>query len=161
MKRTILLLLAIATIATSCSRWRIPDSDNKYLSVLKRDGNLVKTKTRLSSDLRVEAAKQDSVISTVENGKAIVTTIILKGVTIPAKTRGSIVEEEGSFYFVVKDKDLRKKVGRIPLNVEKDAIYIRTQKNVMVGTRLAVDNNSPGFELRIKEDEKTVSIAGN
>lgn len=161
MKRTILLLLAIATIATSCSRWRIPDSENKYLSVLKRDGNLIKTKTRLSSDLRVEAAKQDSVISTVENGKAIVTTVILKGVTIPAKTKGKIVEEEGSFYFVVNDKDLRKKVGRIPLNVEKDAIYIRTQKNVMVGTRLAVDNNSPGFELRIKEDEKTVSIAAN
>jgi len=162
MKRAIILLLAIAAIAaTSCSRWRIPDSDNKYLSVLKRDGNLVKTKTRLASDLRVEAANQDSVVSSVSNGKATVTTIVLKGVTIPAKTKGKIVEEEDSFYFVVNDKDLRKKVGRIPLNIEKDGIFIRTSKNVMVGTRLAVDSNSPGFELRIKEDEKTISIAAN
>jgi len=161
MKRAIILLLAIAAIATSCSRWRIPDSENKYLSVLKRDGNLVKTKARLASDLRVEAAKQDSVISTVSNGKATVTFVILKGVTIPAKTKGKIVEEEGSFYFVVNDKDLRKKVGRIPLNAEKDGIFIRTSKNVMVGTKLAVDSNSPGFELRIKEDEKTISIAAN
>jgi hypothetical protein len=28
----------------------------------------------------------------------------------------------------------------------------------IVGTRLVVDTNDPGFELRIKEDEKTESI---
>jgi hypothetical protein len=31
----------------------------------------------------------------------------------------------------------------------------------IVGTRLVVDNNNPGFELRIKEDEKTESIKAN
>lgn len=160
-KAIIILLLAIAAASSSCNRWRIPDSENKYLSVLKRDGNLVKTKARIATDLRVEAAKQDSLMSTVSNGKATVTTVILKGVTVPAKTKGKIVEEEGSFYFVVNDKDLRKKIGRIPINVEKDAIFIRTQKNVMVGTKLAVDSNGPGFELRIKDAEKTVSISAS
>lgn len=158
-KAIILLFLAVASATSSCSRWKIPDSQNKYLSVLKRDGNLVKTKARIASDLRVEAAKQDSLVSTVSNGKATMTTVVLKGVTVPAKTKGMIVEEEGIFYFVVKDKDLLKKIGRIPLNVEKDAIFIRTVKNVMVGTKLAIDSNGPGFELRIKDREKTVSIS--
>lgn len=154
-----ILIVAIAIISlTSCSRWRIPDMENKYLIVLKRDGNLMKTKTRLASDIRVDAAVQDTMTSKVENGKATITTTTLIGVTIPAKTKGSIVEEDGNFYFVFKEKEYRKKVGRLPLNLERGFIYIRTSKMNMVGTRLVVDNNNPGFELRIKEDEKTESI---
>lgn len=154
-----ILIVAIAIISlTSCSRWRIPDMENKYLIVLKRDGNLMKTKTRLASDIRVDAAVQDTMTSKVENGKATITTTTLIGVTIPAKTKGSIVEEDGNFYFVFKEKEYRKKVGRLPLNLDRGFIYIRTSKMNIVGTRLVVDNNNPGFELRIKEDEKTESI---
>ena len=132
--------------------------ENKYLIVLKRDGNLMKTKTRLASDIRVDAAVQDTMTSKVENGKATITTTTLIGVTIPAKTKGSIVEEDGNFYFVFKEKEYRKKVGRLPLSLDRGFIYIRTSKMNIVGTRLVVDNNNPGFELRIKEDEKTESI---
>lgn len=154
-----ILIVAIAIISlTSCSRWRIPDMENKYLIVLKRDGNLIKTKTRLASEIRVDAAVQDTMTSKVENGKATITTTTLIGVTIPAKTKGSIVEEDGNFYFVFKEKEYRKKVGRLPLNLERGFIFIRTVKMNMVGTRLVVDNNNPGFELRIKEEEKTESI---
>jgi hypothetical protein len=154
-----ILIVAIAIISlTSCSRWRIPDMENKYLIVLKRDGNLMKTKTRLASDIRVDAAVQDTMTSKVENGKATITTTTLIGVTIPAKTKGNIVEEDGNFYFVFKDKEYRKKVGRLPLNLDRGFIFIRTVKMNMVGTRLVVDNNNPGFELRIKEAEKTESI---
>lgn len=154
-----ILIVAIAIISlTSCSRWRIPDMENKYLIVLKRDGNLMKTKTRLASDIRVDAAVQDTMTSKVENGKATITTTTLIGVTIPAKTKGSIVEEDGNFYFVFKEKEYRKKVGRLPLSLDRGFIYIRTSKMNIVGTRLVVDNNNPGFELRIKEDEKTESI---
>lgn len=154
-----ILIVAIAIISlTSCSRWRIPDMENKYLIVLKRDGNLMKTKTRLASDIRVDAAVQDTMTSKVENGKATITTTTLIGVTIPAKTKGSIVEEDGNFYFIFKEKEYRKKVGRLPLNLDRGFIYIRTSKMNIVGTRLVVDNNNPGFELRIKEDEKTESI---
>lgn len=154
-----ILIVAIAIISlTSCNRWRIPDMENKYLIVLKRDGNLMKTKTRLASDIRVDAAVQDTMTSKVENGKATITTTTLIGVTIPAKTKGNIVEEDGNFYFVFKDKEYRKKVGRLPLNLDRGFIFIRTVKMNMVGTRLVVDNNNPGFELRIKEAEKTESI---
>ena len=154
-----ILIVAIAIISlTSCSRWRIPDMETKYLIVLKRDGNLMKTKTRLASDIRVDAAVQDTMTSKVENGKATITTTTLIGVTIPAKTKGSIVEEDGNFYFVFKEKEYRKKVGRLPLNLDRGFIYIRTSKMNIVGTRLVVDNNNPGLELRIKEDEKTESI---
>jgi myo-inositol-hexaphosphate 3-phosphohydrolase len=106
----------------------------------------------------------------VESGKATITTTTLKGVTIPAKTKGNIVEEDGNFYFVFKEKEYQK-VGRIPLNVNKGNISIKVEKILriddkshqkyklkMVGTRLIVDTNDPGFELRIKEDEKTESI---
>ena len=157
MKTIIIVAIAIISL-TSCSRWRIPDMENKYLIVLKRDGNLLKTKTRLASDIRVDAAVQDTMTSKVENGKATITTTTLIGVTIPAKTKGSIVEEDGNFYFVFKEKEYRKKVGRLPLNLDRGFIYIRTSKMNIVGTRLVVDNNNPGFELRIKEDEKTESI---
>lgn len=160
-KAIIILLLAIAAASSSCNRWRIPDSENKYLSVLKRDGNLVKTKARLYTELRVDAAKQDSMISSVSNGKAKMTKIILEGVTVPAKTKGRIVEEEGSFYFVVNDKGLREKIGRIPIDVNNDRIFIKTRGKVMVGTKLAIDSNGPGFELRIKDAEKTVSISAS
>lgn len=156
--RTI-IILAIATLSlTSCMRWRIPDSDNKYLTVLKRDGNLIKTKARIANDLRVDAANQDTMTSAVSNGKATITTTIREGVTVKEGSKGKIVEEEGNYYFVFKDKEYRKKVGRLPLNVEKDAIFIRTVKLKMTGTNLVIDNNDPGFELRIKEDERTVSI---
>jgi hypothetical protein len=157
MKTIILLAVALVTFS-SCSRWMIPDSANKYLTVLKRDGNLTKTKVRLAEDLRVDAAVQDTMTSKVSNGKAIITTTTLIGVTIDSKTKGKIVEENGSYYFVFNDKDLRKKVGRLPLNVENETIYIRTNGHIMVGTRLKVDSNSPGFELRIKEAENEESI---
>jgi hypothetical protein len=168
--KTILIIVITIISLTSCSRWRIPDMENKYLIVLKRDGNLVKTKVRVSNDFRVEAATQDTMTSRVESGKATITTTTLKGVTIPAKTKGNIVEEDGNFYFVFKEKEYQK-VGRIPLNVNKGNISIKVEKILriddkshqkyklkMVGTRLIVDTNDPGFELRIKEDEKTESI---
>ena len=155
--RAILTLLTLAALA-SCHRWRIPDSDNKYLTVLKRDGNLVKTKARLASELRVDAAEPDTMTSRVTSGKATITTTTRKGVTMPPKTKGAIVEDEGTYYFVPKDRDLRRKAGRIPINVESHKIYIRTVKGRMVGTHFVVDTNDPGFELRIKEDEKTESI---
>lgn len=156
--KTILLLAVLALSFTSCSRWKIPSSENKYLTVLKRDGNLTKTKVRLASEIRVDAAVQDTMTSTVSDGKATITTTVLEGVTIPAKTKGKIVEEEGSYYFVFNEKEYRKKVGRLPINVEKNTIFIRTVNKNILGTRLVVDNNGPGFELRIKEDEKTESI---
>jgi hypothetical protein len=156
--RTIIILAIVTLSLTSCMRWRIPDSDNKYLTVLKRDGNLIKTKVRLANDLRVDVANQDTMTSKVSDGKATITTTFIKGVTVPAKEKGKIVEEDGNFYFIFNDKEYRKKVGRLPLNIEKDAIFIRTVKLKMTGTNLVIDNNDPGFELRIKEDEKTESI---
>ena len=120
--KTILLLAILALSFTSCQGWKIPSSENKYLTVLKRDGNLVKTKVRLASGIRVDAVTQDTMTSVVADGKATITTTVLIGVTVPAKTKGKIVEEEeGVYYFVF-------------------------------------NNNAPGFELRIKEDEKTESI---
>jgi hypothetical protein len=159
--KTILALVILLTTFTSCKRWQLPDAENKYLSVLKRDGNLVKTKVRLASEIRVDAANQDTLTSTVSNGKATITRTVLEGVTIPAKTKGKIVEEDSVYYFVFNDKEYRRKVGKLPINVEKNTIFIRTVKNKIVGTRLVVDNNGPGFELRIKEDEKTESIKAN
>ncbi len=159
--KTILALAILALSFTSCQGWKIPSSENKYLSVLKRDGNLTKTKVRLASEIRVDAAVQDTMTSTVSDGKATITTIVLEGVTIPAKTKGKIVEEEGSYYFVFNEKEYRKKVGRLPINVEKSTIFIRTINKNIVGTKLVVDNNGPGFELRIKEEEKTESIRAN
>lgn len=156
--KTIAIIIIAITALTSCRRWRLPDGDNKYLIVLRRDDNLIKTKARLATDLRVDAANRDTMTSKVTNGKAIITTTTLEGVTIPAKSKGKIVEEDGNFYFVFKDKEYKRKVGRLPINVDKSFIYIRTVKHVMVGTRLVVDNNDPGFELRIKDDEKTKSI---
>lgn len=158
--KTILLLaiLALTFTFTSCNRWKIATSENKYLIVLKRDGNLTKTKVRLASEIRVDAAVQDTMTSSVSDGKATITTTTLIGVTIPAKTKGKIIEEEGIYYFIFNSKEYRKKVGKLPINVEKNTIFIRTIKNNIVGTRLVVDNNAPGFELRIKEDEKTESI---
>jgi len=156
--KTILLLTILALTFTSCNRWKIATSENKYLIVLKRDGNLTKTKVRLASEIRVDAAVQDTMTSSVSDGKATITTTTLIGVTIPAKTKGKIIEEEGVYYFIFNSKEYRKKVGKLPINVEKSTIFIRTIKNNIVGTRLVVDNNAPGFELRIKEDEKTESI---
>jgi hypothetical protein len=157
MKTIIIITLALLSL-TSCKRWQMPDSDNKYLKVLKRDGNLIKTKARIANDLRVDAANQDTMTSSVSNGKATITTTIREGVTVKEGSKGKIVEEEGNYYFVFKDKEYRKKVGRLPLNVEKDAIFIRTVNLKMTGTNLVIDNNDPGFELRIKENERTVSI---
>jgi len=156
--KTILLLAILSLTFTSCNRWKIATSENKYLIVLKRDGNLTKTKVRLASEIRVDAAVQDTMTSTVSDGKATITTTTLIGVTIPAKTKGKIIEEEGVYYFIFNSKEYRKKVGKLPINVEKSTIFIRTIKNNIIGTRLVVDNNAPGFELRIKEDEKTESI---
>ena len=156
--KTILLLAILALSFTSCNRWKIASSENKYLTVLKRDGNLTKTKVRLATEIRVDAAVQDTMTSTVSDGKATITTTTLIGITIPSKTKGKIVEEEGVYYFVFNKKEYRKKVGKLPINVEKSTIFIRTVKQNIVGTRLIVDNNAPGFELRIKEDEKTESI---
>lgn len=156
--KTILGLAILLVSFTSCQGWKIPSSENQYLTVLKRDGNLVKTKVRLASEIRVDAATQDTMTSVVEDGKATITTTTLIGVTIPSKTKGKIVEEEGVYYFVFNDKEYRKKVGRLPINVEKSTIFIRTINQNIVGTRLVVDNNAPGFELRIKEEEKTESI---
>ena len=112
----------------------------------------------MATEIRVDAAVQDTMTSTVSDGKATITTTTLIGITIPAKTKGKIVEEEGVYYFIFNKKEYRKKVGKLPINVEKSTIFIRTIKNNIVGTRLIVDNNAPGFELRIKEDEKTESI---
>ena len=168
--KTILIIVITIISLTSCSRWRIPDMENKYLIVLKRDGNLMTTKTRLASEIRVDLVVQDTMTSRVKSGKATITKTKIKGVTIPAKTKGNIVEEDGNFYFVFKEKEYQK-VGRIPLNVNKGNISIKVEKILriddkshqkyklkMVGTRLIVDTNDPGFELRIKEDEKTESI---
>ena len=77
---------------------------------MKRDGNLTKTKVRLASEIRVDAAVQDTMTSTVSDGKATITTIVLEGVTIPSKTKGKIVEEDGAYYFVFNEKEYRKKV---------------------------------------------------
>ena len=159
--KTILALVILLTTFTSCKRWQLPDAENKYLPVLKRDGNLVKTKVRLASEIRVDAANQDTLTSTVSNGKATITRTVLEGVTIPAKTKGKIIEEDSVYYFVFNDKEYRRKVGKLPINVEKNTIFIRTVNKKIVGTRLVVDNNGPGFELRIKEDEKTESIKAN
>jgi hypothetical protein len=155
---TILTIIIILTTFTSCKRWQVPSTENKYLTVLKRDNNLTKTKVRLASEIRVDAATQDTMTSTVSDGKATITTTTLIGVTIPAKTKGKIIEEEGIYYFVFNEKEYRKKVGKLPINVEKSTIYIRTIKQNIIGTRLVVDNNAPGFELRIKEKERTESI---
>ena len=124
--KTILALVILLTTFTSCKRWQLPDAENKYLSVLKRDGNLVKTKVRLASEIRVDAANQDTLTSTVSNGKATITRTVLEGVTIPAKTKGKIVEEDSVYYFVFNDKEYRRKVGKLPINVEKNTIFIRT-----------------------------------
>ena len=157
MKTISILMIAIATLA-SCRRWRLPDGDNKYLVVLRRDGNLIKTRARTATEFRVDAVNQDTMTSRVSNGKATITTTTREGVTIKAKSKGKIVEEDDKFYFVFRNKEYRRKVGRLPINVDKSFIFIRTVKHVMIGTRLVVDNNDPGFELRIKEDEKKESI---
>jgi hypothetical protein len=154
----ILTLVILSTTFTSCKRWQLPDADNKYLTILKRDGNLLKTKVRLASEIRVDAANQDTLTSVVTNGKATITTTTLKGVTIPAKTKGKIIDEDGVYYFVFNDNEYRKKVGKLPINIEKSTIFIRTIKQNIVGTRFVIDNNGPGFELRIKEDNKKESI---
>jgi hypothetical protein len=39
-------------------------------------------------------------------------------------------------------------------------VEVQLNKNI-VGTKLVVDNNGPGFELRIKDSEKTESIKAN
>ena len=158
MKRALILLAAIVSLA-SCNRWIIPDSSNKYLSPIKASGNVTRVKARIVDEIRVEAVKQDTMICKVSNGKATITTITFEGVTIPAKSKGKIVEENGAYYFVFNDKDISKKVGRLPLNIDKETIFIRTVDKVMVGTRLKVDTNQPGFELRIEEENETQSIA--
>lgn len=157
MRSITIILIAIAAL-TSCQAWKIPDANNKYLTVLKRDGNLIKTKARLATDLRVDAANQDTMTSRVSDGKATITTTILEGVTVKSKAKGKIVEEDGNYYFVFKDKEYSKKVGRLPLNVDKGEIFIRTSNLKMLGTNFVIDNNDPGFELRIKEAERTQSI---
>ena len=168
MKGNIIILMAIVTFAlTSCSnKWLILDSGNKYLPVLKRDGTLTKTSVRLSEDLNIEATVPDTLTSKPSKRKR---TTILKtsenGETIKAKTKGSIIEngtlDDGSpaYYFVPDDKKM--KIYIIPLNVEKETVYIRTENGVsgrngvMVGTRFKVDTNSPGFEFKIKEKSRT------
>ena len=81
------IITALLTITlTSCNSWRIPDSNNKYLEVLKRDGNLTKTKARLAADIRIEALVQDTVTSSVSKGKATIRTTTRTGVTIPENT---------------------------------------------------------------------------
>lgn len=159
--------MAIATFAlTSCSnKWIILDSTNKYLPVLKRDGTLTRTKVRLAEDLRIEATTQDTLTSKANKGTTTITKTTLVGVTIEKNTKGVIVEENGTYYFVPDDKDLRK--YNIPLNVDKETVFIRTENGVsgrngvMVGTRFKVDSNSPGFEFKIKEKERKESIAKN
>lgn len=160
MKSLIIITLSVLSL-TSCNRWRIPDAENKYLMVLKRDKNLTKTKARLYSFIKVDAVSKDTLVSHVNSGKATITRTIKEGVTIPSKTKGYIVEENGYFYFVFKKKEYRQKVGRLPLNVESSKIYIRTINKVIVGTNLKLDINDPGFELRIKERERTESIKAN
>lgn len=156
--RTILTLFILLITFTSCKRWQLPDADNQYLTVLKRDGNLLKTKVRLGSEIRVDATNQDTLTSSVSGGKATITRTTLKGVTIPAKTKGKIIDEDGVYYFVFNDNEYRRKVGKLPINIEKNTIFIRTIKQNIVGTRFVIDNNGPGFELRIKEDKKKESI---
>lgn len=160
MKRNIILLIAIATLAlASCSnKWIMMDSGNKYLPVLKRDGTLTRTKVRLAEDLRIDAVVQDTLTSKSNKGTTTITKTTLEGVTIKRKTEGTIVEENGKYFFVPEDKDLRKYT--IPLNVDNETVFIRTENGrVMVGTRLRVDCNSPGFEFKIKEESRTESIA--
>lgn len=164
------IITALLTITfTSCNSWRIPDSNNKYLEVLKRDGNLTKTKARLAADIRIEALVQDTVTSSVSKGKAKIRTTTRTGVTIPENTNGDIVKENNDYFFVVKDEKIKKIVSRIPINVEKNEIFIITEKqsidgrNVLrlKGTNYIVDNDYPGIELRIKEERRTESIKVN
>ena len=162
MKRNIIILMAIATfVLTSCSnKWIVLDSSNKYLPVLKRDGTLTKTSVRLIEDLNIEATVPDTLTSkSSPDGTTTITKTSENGETIKAKTKGSIIEENGSYYFVPNDKKM--KIYIIPLNVEKESVYIRTENGisgrngVMVGTRFKVDTNSPGFEFKIKEKNRT------
>ncbi len=153
--------MAIATFAlTSCSnKWIVLDSSNKYLPVLKRDGTLTTTSVRLVEDLKIEATVPDTLTSKSKEGTTTILKTSEKGETIKAKTKGSIIEENGSYYFLPNDKKM--KIYIIPLNVEKESVYIRTENGisgrngVMVGTRFKVDTNSPGFEFKIKEKSKT------
>ena len=99
--RTILTLFILLITFTSCKRWQLPDADNQYLTVLKRDGNLLKTKVRLGSEIRVDATNQDTLTSSVSGGKATITRTTLKGVTIPAKTKGKIIDEDIDFILTI------------------------------------------------------------
>jgi hypothetical protein len=156
----ILTLVILSTTFTSCRRWQIPTTENKHLTVLKRDENLLKTKVRLENKIRIEPITKDTLISSVSRrGKATIKKSDFKVYKIPAKTKGMIVSEvevgkeettDTNYYFVFKDKKYREL--KLPLNIKKSTIFIRTiNKNNIVGTRFIIANNSPGFELRIKE----------
>lgn len=172
MKAIILIISALAL--TSCYRWRMPDKSNQYLDVLKKDGNLTRTRARIVNDLTIDPIQTDTITSTVKKvktwgGKATIKTTIRLGVTIPAGSKGKIVEQEGEYFFVFKDKQYRDKVGMLPLNVKtakeggNDEIFIRTfspsekDKCRMIGTKFRVDGNDPGFELKIRVKEETES----
>ena len=102
--------MAIATFAlTSCSnKWIVLDSSNKYLPVLKRDGTLTKTSVRLIEDLNIEATVPDTLTSkSSSDGTTTITKTSENGETIKAKTKGSIIEENGSYYFVANDKKMK------------------------------------------------------
>jgi hypothetical protein len=176
--RTILILIVATLSLTSCYRWRIADKSNKYLEVLKRDGNLTKTKVRLANDISIDPITKDTMTSSVNNnktwgGKATIKTTIRLGVTIPAGTKGKILQQDGEYFFVFKEREYRNKVGLLPLNTKthteggKDIIFIRTyspsqkEKFYIVGTKFKIDDNNPGFELKIKVEEETESLKAN
>lgn len=123
--------------------------------VLIKDGNLNKTKARIENDIFIEPVVKDTVVSKVDKkGTATFTTITRTGMTIEKGTKGKFYEEDGNIYFEFDDSEYKRIVGALPIKEGKETYYIRTQKLTMIGTRLNVDNNDPGFSIKMKRKRK-------
>jgi hypothetical protein len=147
------LFLLLALGLASCSRYSIMTMNECH--VLIKDGNLNKTKARIENDIFIEPVVKDTVVSKVDKkGTATFTTITRTGMTIEKGTKGKFYEEDGNIYFEFDDSEYKRIVGALPIKEGKETYYIRTQKLTMIGTRLNVDNNDPGFSIKMKRKRK-------
>ena len=155
-KLLVILTLFIGLLSTSCSRYTTITSFE--FNVLKRDNNLSKVKVKTKQDFTIDYVVKDTTVSRVKgNGKVVFETDVKSEIFVEKGTTGYFIEEDGNIYFEFNDEYYKKKIGRLPIKIEKEYFLIRTQnKGVIINTNFKIDSNNPEFSIKRKHIKKRV-----
>ena len=109
-------------------------------------------------DFTIDYVVKDTTVSRVKgNGKVVFETDVKSEIFVEKGTTGYFIEEDGNIYFEFNDEYYKKKIGRLPIKIEKEYFLIRTQnKGVIINTNFKIDSNNPEFSIKRKHIKKRV-----